>query len=115
VEGDGLKWVAASGARGLTGVSITLAKNGAPERLYTVRLHFLEPDGNAAGKRVFDVAIQGQTVLQGLDVAREAGGPKRPLVKEFTGIKAGDVLKLVLKPSSGGASVLCGIEVVAEA
>ncbi|MFQ5811117.1 MAG: malectin domain-containing carbohydrate-binding protein, partial [Armatimonadota bacterium] len=117
VQGEGRNWVAASGAKAITRMSITLAQQGAPERAYTVRLHFVEPDGSPPGQRVFDVALQGNTVLRGLDIAKEAGGPKRPLVKELTGVKVRDVLSVSLKPRSaapGRGPVLCGIEVVAE-
>ncbi len=118
VKGDGLKWVTASGAKGLTGVTITLAKEAAQERSYTVRLHFVEPDGATPGKRIFDVALQGQNVLRGFDVAKEAGGAKRPVVKEFNGVNVKDALTVALKPAAsarGAMPVLCGIEVVAEA
>src|SRR5207302_984563 len=43
VEGDGT-WRAASGARGLTKLTLTLAPAGASERRYRVRLYFAEPD-----------------------------------------------------------------------
>ena len=42
------------------------------------------------GQRVFDVAVQGTTVLKGLDIVREAGGRNRALVKEFTDVEASE-------------------------
>ena len=41
---------------------------------YRVKLHFMEPRDFGSGKRVFDVSLQGETVLSELDVARAAGG-----------------------------------------
>ena len=57
------------------------------ERLFTVRLHFAEPDGAKPGQRIFDVKLQGQTVLKDFDVAKEAG-VNTALVKEFQHVRA---------------------------
>ena len=113
MRGDGLNWVAASGGKGIESVRVTLDGNAAAGRAYTVRLYFAEPEFNAAGQRVFDVALQGQTVIEGLDVAKEAGGTLRALEKEFSGIKVSGDLTVMLT-SREGSPVLCGIEAVAE-
>jgi len=59
-----------------------------PDGKYTVRLHFAETyDGiTAAGERVFSVSLGGREVLKDLDVFKEAGGSRKPLVKEFKGV-----------------------------
>ena len=62
-------WVAASGLRGVTRVTLPAEK----DKQYTVRLHFLEPNDVAAGERIVNVSIQGRPVLDGLDIIREAG------------------------------------------
>jgi hypothetical protein len=88
-----------------------------PERVYTVRLHFAEPDHLGAGQRVFDVALQGDTLLKDFDVVREAGGAQRALVKEFKGVRVGKDLTVTLTPAAGAPvkqAVLCGVEVRAE-
>jgi outer membrane protein assembly factor BamB len=110
VEGP-LPWVAASGVRGLSSLTLALDKDGKDERAFAVRLVFAEPDGLAPGGRVFDVKLQGREVLKDFDVAREAGGGWTSLVKEFKGVRAGKELKLEFK---GAAPVLCGVEVVCE-
>jgi hypothetical protein len=51
---------------------------------YTVRLHFAELYQTAAGKRVFNVAINGATVLSNFDIYASAGGNYKALVREFT-------------------------------
>ena len=66
--------MAASGAKGLRKVTLTLDPDANQERTYTVRLHSAEPDDVKLGERVFDVAMQGKTVPQRFDVVREAGG-----------------------------------------
>ncbi|XP_042430870.1 probable LRR receptor-like serine/threonine-protein kinase At1g53430 isoform X2 [Zingiber officinale] len=57
---------------------------------YTVRLHFAEimftDDQTYAsvGRRLFDVSIQGQKVLQDFNIAKEAHGTGKVLIKNFT-------------------------------
>jgi outer membrane protein assembly factor BamB len=147
VEGDGPAWVTASGACGLEELTVPLVPEASRERQrpeeasrerqrpeeasrerqrpeasertrhYTVRLYFLEPDGLPPGRRRFHVALQGQRVLEGLDVSAEAGGSARGLVKEFSDILAGSALTVTLTPDKTAAvsePVLCGVEVVAE-
>ena len=127
-------WVVASGVEGLSSVTIRLA--GKPdedtaqtndvkpiieepiqERLYTVRLYFSEPDEIKPGKRVFDIAIQGREVLVNFDIVKEAGGPNRPVVKEFKGIPVKKDLTVDFTPSNNAKTsvpLICGIEVMAE-
>lgn len=87
-----------------------------PSRSYTVKLYFMEPDPLAAGQRVFDVKLQGQAVLSGLDVSAEAGGPGRGLAKEFKNVRVDGLLQIDLVPAAGSAHgpVLCGIEAIQE-
>jgi hypothetical protein len=118
VEGEGESWVASSGAEGLTSVALTLALNAPDECLYTVRLYFAEPNEVAAGQRVFDVSLQGRTALPRFDIAAEAGGPRRMVIKEFRGVVVRDVLTVALAksdPASALEPLLCGIEVKSEA
>ena len=113
--GDGPRWIGASGGKHIDTVRVTLGKANREDRRYTVRLVFSEPDGLGPGERVFDVVLQGETVLEGFDVAREAGGPLRTVVKEFEDIAVGGLLALKLTPRSSETNrgaVLCGIEIV---
>jgi outer membrane protein assembly factor BamB len=117
IQGESLKWVGASGAKGIRSVTLTLAPGAETERSYTVRLHFVEPDDLRTGERVFDVAIQGQPVLAGFDVVKEAGARLRAVVKEFRGVKVKEDLTVTFAGSQSGtvhAPVICGVEVVAE-
>ncbi len=54
-----------------------------PNAAYTVLLHFAETYFSSAGARVFNVAINGQTVLPGLDIYKEVGA-NAALVEPFT-------------------------------
>jgi len=78
------------------------------KRSFTVRLHFAETDDVEPGRRVFDVAVQGKIVLEGLDIAREAGGKNRALVKEFKDVEASEqiVIELTQRGQPSDASEL---------
>ena len=76
-----------------------LDKGEAPAR-FTVSLYFVEPEDLAEGARVFSVAIQNEIVLSDLDVMKEAGGVRKPLVREFGGIEVRGQLSIALKPSA---------------
>jgi hypothetical protein len=111
IGGDGLAWVSASGVKGIRSLTLPLDEEDEVERSCTVRLHFVEPDGLSAGKRLFHVALQGQRVLTDFDVGKEAGGPNRALIREFKGVKVKGDLTVTLTPADGAAApVLCGVE-----
>jgi beta-galactosidase len=63
-----------------------------PDGKYAVALHFCETYERLtqSGERVFSVKIQGKPVLADFDVLKEAGGPARPVVKEFKNIEVTD-------------------------
>ena len=54
----------------------------APGKL-TVEMFFAEPRFDRPGQRVFDIALNGQTVAKHFDIFAEAGGKGRALVKTF--------------------------------
>jgi hypothetical protein len=79
----------------------------------------MEPDAAGAGERVFGIRMQGETVLEQVDIARETGGARRALVKEFTGIKAEREIVLEFTTPDGdlsghSAPVLSAIEILEE-
>lgn len=117
-------WVGASGFQGATNLTLALGpleedkKDGqgdgmGNEVLYTVSLHFSEPDDVSPGDRVFNVSLQGKEILASFDVVSAAGGSNRAVVREFTGISVGDVLHIELTPVSESKlpPVLCGLDV----
>ncbi|MBA4387131.1 MAG: hypothetical protein C0404_04060, partial [Verrucomicrobia bacterium] len=77
-------------------------------RGYLVKLHFAETEGAVAGQRVFDVKLQGQTVLSNFDIFTAAGGANMGIVKAFS-VAARDQLKVELVPVTG-RPVISGIE-----
>jgi hypothetical protein len=52
---------------------LTAYRADLPDGVYTVTLHFCEPAHTTAGARVFGVKIEGNTVIESLDVLAEAG------------------------------------------
>jgi len=84
-----------------------------PERTYAVRLYFAEPEECGPGDRAFGVAVQGKTVIPKLDVLKESGGRLRPLVREFSGIRASTALSVSFLPTvNSKPPVLSGIEIL---
>jgi len=133
IQGEGLKWVVASGLKGVSSVTINLSGKSTEdttpaeevkpieepiqERPYTVRLYFAESDEIKSGQRVFNVSIQGREVLRNFDIVKEAGGPNRPVVKEFKEIWVKDDLTVAFTPSNDDKAnipLICGIKIMAE-
>jgi len=87
-----------------------------PNGKYTVRLHFAEtyPEIATDGPRVFDVTIQGKSVLPGLDVSKAAGAVQKALVKEFKGIEVADGTLKIEFAAKQQNSEINGIEIIAE-
>jgi len=86
-------------------------------RHLALRLHFAEIDGAKPGQRVFDVKVQGKVVLKDLDIAKEAGGAKRALVKDIPDIRAARAIELEFVPKAKtpdamSAPVLSAIEIL---
>ncbi|KAJ8532208.1 hypothetical protein K7X08_012131 [Anisodus acutangulus] len=67
---------------------------------YTVKLHFAEiiftndTSFNSLGERIFDVYLQENLVLKDFNIAKEAGGPGKPIVKTFTATVTSHTLKI---------------------
>ncbi|MBN2311778.1 MAG: hypothetical protein JXR94_22555, partial [Candidatus Hydrogenedentes bacterium] len=117
MEGDGPRWVGASGASGLQDLTIALNPGGEREFPYTVRLYFAELQDLAPGQRIFSASLQGRQVLDAFDIAKAAGGPRRTVMREFTGVMVKDELAIRLTSDPGAAvqaPLLCGVEVIAE-
>jgi outer membrane protein assembly factor BamB len=146
MAGDGPAWVVGSGARGIESIAVTprldkpvpvadsrVAPAPAMQRvaaapampqaapapapgIFTVRLYFAEPDNLAPAQRVFDVLVQGRPVLTGFDVAQEAGGALRGVVREFRDVRVEQQLMVEFRRRDGSAHppVLSGIELIAE-
>jgi outer membrane protein assembly factor BamB len=114
-------WLFTSGCRGLLRCEVPLADGSAAlgAASYTVRLGFNAPEGDQAGRRVFDIKLGGKVLLKDFDIVKTAGRPNRAVVKEFKGIRAGESLSLELVPKSADprpdqAPIVNFIEVIRE-
>jgi predicted alpha-1,2-mannosidase len=89
-------------------------------RRYHVRLHFAEIFDNGAGRRVENIQINGQTVLQDFDPFSAAGGMNKAVVKDFDNIApdAGGniVIRVMAAPGTPDTNAkISGIEILEEA
>jgi len=116
VSGTDDPWLFASAVQGIVRCSVPLLNADDGTALYRVRLAFADPDHSQAGARVFDIQLQGRTVLSDCDIVRETGGPNRALWKEFDGIEVRDNLLLELVPKTDGElpqlPILQGLEII---
>jgi len=110
IAGTGRPWIYASGLAG----EIKLSILGTQQRKYRLRLHFMEPEQVRKGGRVFDVLINGKTVLARFDVAAVAGGPNQAVAKEVAGVGPCTTVELSLRRVSGRPPLLCGVEAIPE-
>jgi outer membrane protein assembly factor BamB len=108
IKKGSLPWVAASGLEGLTDLEIQLAAENHLESDYSVTLYFAELDSNVnPGDRVFDVAVQGKTIREKLDIVRETGGCMLETSITIPSVSIRDnVLRISLKPQKGSRKAL---------
>ena len=87
--------------------------NLTPGASYTVNLHFAEIYWAAAGKREFNVLINGSQVLTNFDVFAAAGGKNIAIVKSFTAT-ASSTGTIAIQFTTGAADLpkVSGIEVI---
>lgn len=114
VKSEKTPWVSASAIGGIRSMEITLsAEDLIPDATYRVNLYFSELENKKPGERVFNVEIQGSTVLNDFDIIGEAGRPDKEVIKSFSGIKAGKTLKIDMKPVKGN-TIISGVELIRE-
>jgi len=104
-KGTDKPWLFTSGLTGLTRLKVPLLENAA-KGIYTVRMGFTPLAGETEGNRVFDVKLQGKTVLANFDVAK-AAAPGSVVVREIKGVNvAGDLTVELTPPGMKGAAVI---------
>jgi len=110
VKGDDLNWVAASGIKGVDKIKLSLPDMSSCD----IRICFSEPENLKAGDRVFSVLANGKTLIENLDVIKEAGKSDKALIKEFKAIPITDgKLEISLKAGKG-KSIISGIEIIGD-
>jgi beta-galactosidase len=91
--------------------SVTNYRVDVPDGIYEVTLFFIEPEKIEKGKRVFDVSINNNTVIDKLDLAAEAGYCTAVNKSFVIKVMNGNGLAIALKAIKGSA-VLSGIQIV---
>jgi outer membrane protein assembly factor BamB len=117
IAGTDNPWLFTSGCIGLSKYTIPLLDDtwGEKPGIYTVRLGFLAP----SGKRVFDIKLQDNLVLENFNLTKEMGKTKHVILKEFNNINVENDLKLELIASNSNAildqaSIINFIEIIRE-
>jgi hypothetical protein len=118
VAGAEDSWIFSSCGRGLKRCVVPVLGEGDKPADYHVRLYFAELENARVGSRVFDIKLQGKTVLAGFDLPKEAGGSHKAVVKEFPGVRVTRNLEIELVPSNNGTGrasqmpILSGVEIL---
>lgn len=101
-------------ASGIVGAgSITIPEPAGDGNSYQVRLFFADPEGDSkSGERVMDVTIHGKKVLEQFDVVEAAGGPRRPLVREFEASAKDGEIVIELAARGSRPTLISGVELV---
>ena len=108
-------WVAASCVTNFSKIEIALTNQPFEKVPYTINLFFAEVEEIGPGKRVFDLKIQGKTVLKGFDIAKEAGGTRILRIESFKGIElSGQLIIECTSEEQRMPPLLSGIEVIME-
>ena len=97
ITGTARPWIYSSGFTD----EISLKVLGVKPKAYRVLLHFMEPEQVQQGDRVFDMLINGKTVLSQVDIFAETGSPNKALVKEVKGVGPCTTVEFSLKRVSG--------------
>ncbi|MAE44285.1 MAG: hypothetical protein CMF63_04760 [Magnetovibrio sp.] len=108
-----LKWVTASGAKGLKTIKIKL--NNDTPLPYTVRLFFADPEPGSKTNYKFDIDMQNKKLIKNFNLAQEAKTPYTTIIKEFKNIKIANELKITLTPPNPKAqTIIAGIELTVQ-
>ena len=120
IEDSEKPWLFCSGVRGLRQCTIPLAEPTDGRARYTVRLAFAELDHEAAGKRVFDIKLQGQVVAEKVRhfPGRPAAGTSRWSRSSRASTRTEELsiefVPAAANPAPDQLPILQGIEVVRE-
>ncbi len=79
---------------------------------YAVRLHFAELTWTAAGQRVFNVAINGTSVLSDFDIIATSGAQNRALTEEFTAVATNGTITVSFTQGGADNPEVNGIELI---
>jgi hypothetical protein len=108
ITGTEKSWVFSSAYLGEKELEFEMLETGSTK--YTVRLYFVDLDDVQSVDRLFDVSLQGKTVLEGFDVIAEAGSLRRCLTKTFPDVTIDRKIRIELKSRGKRPPVLSGFD-----
>ena len=76
-----------------------------PNGTYTVNLKFAENYASAAGQRIFNIGINGQSALSNFDIFAQAGGASRAVDRATTVTVTNGQMVIQFTPVVGAAKV----------
>jgi beta-galactosidase len=76
-----------------------------PNGRYRISLKFAEPSASAVGERVFDVDVNGATVLKGFDIFAAAGDKLKSVDRSFDARTSEGAMLIAFRPLKGKALV----------
>ena len=116
IENTDTPFLFASTARGVKRWTIPVTTPEHGRGVYQVRLGFAALPGDKPGQRVFDVLLNGKTVLSNFDIVAAAGRSDRALWKEFTLNIDGDLVMSFVakkdKPIYDQMPLISAVEVI---
>ncbi|HVH85557.1 MAG TPA: malectin domain-containing carbohydrate-binding protein [Terriglobales bacterium] len=84
-----------------------------PSATYLLRLHFVENTFTAAGKRLFNVVINGEQVLSSFDIYATAGAMSKAVVEDFVVTPdENGIVSLQFVPGAADQPTVSGIELL---
>ena len=83
-----------------------------PEGIYQITLLEAETYWNGAGKREFNVFIQGRQVLTNFDIYAAAGGQNIPISLVFTNAVTNSQLQILFTPGAADNARISGIQIL---
>ena len=101
-------WVFSCAYHGEKDLEFEMLEEGSAK--YMVRLCFAELDDIQPGDRVFDISLQGKTVLENFDVIGETGSRRRSLTKTFPDMTIDRKLRIGMKSRGKLPPLLSGFE-----
>jgi len=114
IETEDHSYVAASGINGVSEINVKLSETPMDNSIYTVKLYFAELEQVNAKARIFDVELQGEKVLQNINISKEANGINKLVVKTVEGVLVQNNLKIKLSAKDDDIlPLLNGIELIA--
>ncbi|MFC1544623.1 PQQ-binding-like beta-propeller repeat protein [Gemmatimonadota bacterium] len=116
-EGSELNWVLSSGVEAAQRIVISLADAPSAARAYEVTLLFSDCGDPSQPAGRFDVFVQGEKMVDGLDLQSTIGQKLSTAVKKLENVIADRELEIILSAAdqrTKSNTALCGVQIIAQ-